>query len=242
VISTAFEREASWLDGVRAALAGLLEFFDSEPYLARCLLVESVAAGSRIRERRERYVASITAMIEERWRPPGEAPSHPLDTEGVMASLLGILHTHLVAGDGEPLITLLGPAMGLATAPFLDRQGVAREVQRGEALARELLVRSEKREPSHTVASGAELPDMLLDPRAHRARACLLYLAGHPQASNRQVARAVGITSDSHICTLLARLHRVGLLTRRPSAAGGPNSWSLSSHGRQAAQALCLAA
>jgi AcrR family transcriptional regulator len=237
LVSRAFAREATWLDGVRAALASLLELFESEPALAHVLLVEASAAGPPARERRERHLAALRSLIEDRWGAPDDGHAHPLATAGVMASLLGVLHTHLVFERREPLIALLGPLMGLVTAPYLDPQGVACEIERGGALAREMLARRDPGE-SEDSAGGVPLPGLLLDPRAHRARACLLYLAARPGASNRQIARTVGIGSDSHISTLLARMQRVGLIAKRPSPPGGPNAWSPSPYGLRVADAL----
>jgi hypothetical protein len=127
--------------------------------------------------------------------------------------------------------------MGLVSAPYLDQRAVTREIARGEALARELL--AERYAPhQQTQQAGVEVPNLLLDPRAHRARACLLYLAENPGASNRQVADAVGVTGRTQISALLARMHSVGLLAKRPSRPGGPNAWSLSQHGERISNML----
>jgi AcrR family transcriptional regulator len=237
VISRAFDGERQWLDGVRGALAALLVLFDSEPALAHVLLVEASAAGSWARERREQHVAAVTSLIEDRWAAPRDGQAHPLVTAGVMASLLGVLHTHLVTAREEPLISLLGPAMGLVTAPYLDQRGVTREIRAAETLARELLARPGSGQLEHTHGD-VEVPDLLLDSRAHRARTCLLHVVAHPGVSNRQLARALGIASDSHISTLLARLHRAGVLVKARGAPGGPNAWSASPYGQRVAHAL----
>lgn len=235
LISRAFGEAEDWLGGIRAALAALLGFFDSEPIRAHVLLVEAVAAGSWARERRERHLASLTSMIEDRWGTPPEGHAHPLVTAGVMASLLGVLHTHLVTGRDEPLTALLGPLMGLVTAPYLKHDLVTREIARGDALAKELLEVRDSQPPGVTRVA---IPGLLEDPRAHRARACVLYLAEHPRSSNRQIARAVGVTRHTYISTLLARLAGMGLLLKRAASPGGANAWSLSSHGLQVARAL----
>jgi AcrR family transcriptional regulator len=229
----AFDREEPWPDGVRAALAALLAFLDSEPVLAHVMLVEASAAGAWARDHRERHIASLTTPIEERWGTPEDGHIHPLVTAEVMAA---ILHTQLVTGRREPLISLLGLLMGLVTAPYLDKRRVTREIRRGEAVAQDLLARPT---PGATtpLKDRVEVPELLRNPRAHRARACLLYLAAHPGANNRQVGRAVGITSHTHISTLLARLAEMGLLTKRQGSPGGPNSWSLAPHGMQVAHA-----
>lgn len=239
VISRAFEREQFWLDGVRAALAELLSLFDAEPQLARVWLVESLAAGRWALERRERNISSITSLIVGYWCVPAGCRVAPLVTAGVMASLHGVLQTHLASGREEPLIMLLGPCMGLVSAPYLKPSLVAREIERGEDVAR--MVYAELRGTQHASESEVQsvlVPGVLRDPRAHRARRCLFYLVEHPGASNRQVALAIGIARDSHISTLLARLDRAGVLVKRSRRPGGPNAWSPSEYGLQVAHAL----
>jgi AcrR family transcriptional regulator len=234
LLSHAFERESSWLAGIRGALVALLTFLDAEPALAHVLLVEAGAAGPWARERREHHVARHVTLIEERWHAHRDLSPHPLVNSGVVASLLGLLQAHLVRKAGEPLLSLLGPLMGVATAPYLDRAEVAREIEDAERLAREMLAGHESSMP----LSQIELPELIKHPRARRARACIAYLAAHPAASNRQIARAVGIGSDTQVATLLARLARNGLLSKQPARAGYPNSWSLSARGLQVADAL----
>ncbi len=229
LMSEAFAAQENWLDGVRGALAALLSFFDGERVLARVLLVEATAAGAWARERRERHLASLTALIEARWGAPQDGHMHPLVTAGVMASLLGVLHTHLVTAREEPLVTLLGPLMGLVTAPYLERRLVVREIKRGELMGRRLY--DQRRMQSTQPVRHPELPDLLRDPRAHRARACLLYLASNPGASNREVADAVGVSGRTQMSALLARLLCNGLLVKRAGAPGAPNAWSLSNYG-----------
>ena len=238
LIAGAFAREDFWLDGVRLALAELLGFLDRDRALAHVLLVEAAAAGPWARERRERHIAALTALIEDSCGAPREGHPHPLVPAGVMAALLAALHTHLVTGREEPLVALLGALMGLVTAPYLDQPGVAREIERAEAVARELCARGAGSEAS---AGDDEpvLPALLSNPRAHRARGCLLYLAEHPGASNRKIAQAVGIARHSHISVLLARLAGMGLLLKRPPLRpGGVNAWSLTSAGAEVARAL----
>jgi len=238
LMSGAFDREQSWLDGVRGALAALLSFFDSEPVLSHVLLVEAAAAGPWARERREQHIALLTRLIEERWGAPEDGHAHSLVNPGVMASLLGVLHSHLVAARPEPLIGLLGPLMGLVTSPYLPQRAVAREIALANAVARELLATPDNSPIQRSEVNGVEIPGLLRNPRAHRARACLLYVAEHPGASNREVATAIGISRHTHISTLLARLAAIGLLHKQPGPPGHPNSWMLTQSGVKAARAL----
>lgn len=238
LIAAGFEHERPWPDGMRTALAETLLYFESNQALAHVLLVEGTAGGPRVRERREYHVADVTIMVERRWgTPDGGRSRRPLATAGVMASVLGVLHTHLVTAAPEPMISLLGPLVGLVLAPYLDPSVVAQEIEHGERFAAEVLTKR-----AHTVkeppGERVEIPDALRDPRAHRARACLLFLAVHPGASNRTIAAGIGIARHTQISTLLARLAKMGLLVKRSDGPGRPNAWVLSSEGAAIARRL----
>ena len=240
LISRSFDHEESWLEGARGALAAVLLSFDSDPALAHVLLVETSAGGVAAHARREQHVLSFTSLIEARWKPSKDLRAYPPITAAVMTSLLGVLQAHLVAGRSEPLIAMLGPLMGILTAPYLDPNLIAREIQRGEELARSAsIVKRRSRQPP-LVSHGVPVPAVIRDPRAHRARQSLLYIAAHPEASNRQIARAIGIKRDTQISTLLTRLHHADLLIKKPSRPGEANAWTLSAYGQQAASALRL--
>jgi AcrR family transcriptional regulator len=232
ITSDAYAQAKDWREGLRDALARLLCLFDREPLLARAWLVESLAAGSWALERRALYKAAMTRQAIEAFPPPPGVVLDPLVPEGVLTAVLGIVQTHALNFSGEPLLTLLGPLMGVIFAPYLDRDGVAREVTRGEALARELLAVRDPEPPLQRPA--VRLPSFLRDPRAHRARTCLRYLAEHPGASNRQVTDAIGVREHSQTSALLARLARAGLLEKYQGQPGHANEWCLTHFGRQA--------
>jgi AcrR family transcriptional regulator len=138
LVGRAFAREDTWQDGVRSALASVLGFLDSEPLLARMWLVESLAAGPRVLERRERNLAALREQVLSSWPAGDRWALPPLAAEGAMASVLGIIHSHIVTGWPTPLIELLGPLMGLVAAQYLPSRAVALEIRRGEELAREI--------------------------------------------------------------------------------------------------------
>ncbi len=237
LIEQSFEEHRYWLDGVRGALASVLALLDDEPLLARMWVVETLAAGTWALERREHNVAALTSMIVEQWIGAEEPQLSPLFATGAMESVLGVLRIRLLSKSREPLLALLAPLMGLIATIYLGAQAATAEVERCETLIREMLAERDaqaRRESSAEV----EIPEGLHDRRAHRARGCLLYLAEHQGASNRQVARAVGISRDDQISTMLARLARMELLVKCQGPPGGPNAWSLSPYGLRVAQAL----
>jgi AcrR family transcriptional regulator len=237
VVAQAFERSSSWRDGMRLAQAELLMFFDSHPQLARVCVVESLAAGPWALVRREQHVAAFQQMIAGHPDLPKTSEPYPFASAGVIASSLGVIHSHLRAGGTQPLIGLLGSVMGLTMAPYLDSEALADEVRQSTALGRELLA-SRPGQPSPGPRGAPDIPALLLDPRAHHARGAVLFLADHPGASNRRVARGLGVASDTQISTLLARLASAGLLLKRKAKPGGANAWSLTPHGRSIASAL----
>ncbi len=130
LIADAFEREERWQDGARSALASLLVLFDNEPLLARIWFIDALAAGHWALERRTHNLALLRSTIVERfWRTPREERPKPLIVAGIIASILGLIHTHLLTKEPTPLIDLLSPIMGLVTAPYLDTHDLAREIE-----------------------------------------------------------------------------------------------------------------
>jgi AcrR family transcriptional regulator len=234
----ALAAEESWRDGVRYALAAILAFFDAEPALARVCVVEALAGGPFVLEHRERIAGAFRLPVQERIEREVGAVS-PLAAEGVLASVLGIVHTHIVTGAPGPLVGLLGPLMGLATAPYLDGWEVQREVELGAQLARAML--AERAVSAPVAGSGGD--ELLVwsavhDPRAYRVRLCLLHVAANPGASNRDVANGIGVSHQGQVSSLLARLAGMGLLVKRQGGPGYPNEWSLTAAGELVVAAL----
>jgi AcrR family transcriptional regulator len=246
LIAQAFAREERWQDGVLGALASLLVYFDSEPRLTRIWFVEASAAGSWALARREYLAGALRSMIVEYWAARGEEPPEPVAAAGVMASVIGLIQTHLVTERPEPLVELLGPLEGLVTSLYLDKEDVAREVQRGTRLARDIqagkvswalpALAPPQRE------SGPALPAILTNPTARRLRESVLYLAEQGARgiypSNREIATAIGVNHKSQISMLLSQLRGEGLAVKRSVGPGGANEWRLTPRGEEIARAL----
>jgi AcrR family transcriptional regulator len=244
LIADAFEREDHWQDRARAALASLLVLLDSEPLLARIWFVDALAAGSWALERRAHNLALLRSVIAERlWPTPREEQPGTLIIAGIIASVLGLIHAHLLAKEPTPLIDLLGPLMGLVTAPALDTQGFAREIERGSQLARQIAAG----DPRWAPPARATLPDpgrrvvhppIPHAPKAPRARECLLFIAEHPDSSNREIATGIGIAHKSQISKLMDQLARENLATKRSEGIGKRYAWQLTPLGEEVARAL----
>ena len=119
LVMEAFAGAESWQQALRTMLASLLVMLDSEPVLARVWLVESLAAGPWALEYRERSIRGLQNLIVSRWPAAEGWREPPLAAEGLIASVLGIMHAHIVMGRPEPLIELLGPLMGQIGRAYL---------------------------------------------------------------------------------------------------------------------------
>jgi AcrR family transcriptional regulator len=240
LILQAFMAEDSWRDGLRAGMATLLLFLDSEPKLTWFWMVDALTAGSWALEHRARNIAKLRTAIVSWWvASRSVVGSPPLAAEGVMASAFGLIHTHLVTREPGPLIGLLGPLMGIVTGPYLDQETVAEEIRRGERLSRK--IQSETHAPlARGVVTQAEhptleLPAMLCNPKSARARLCVLYLARHPGSNNRQVGSGIGVTHKGQISKLLTDLENCTVVVKESYGPGRPNAWRLTAYGREVA-------
>lgn len=238
LMSDAFVGTERWQDGLLAAFAALLCFFEDEPKLAWVWVVESQLAGTWAAEQRERNVESLTRLVLDHWLSPPAAEAQVLAAEGVMAAVISAIQVHLMRRRPEPPITLLGSLLGLATVPYMESTSAEAEMRRARMLADALVRRRPSRGEKRATPKAVSIPRLLRDPRAHRARACLLFLAERSGASNRQIAAAVGVAHQAQISTLLARLASEDLLEKRAGAPGHPNAWSLTRAGAMVARAL----
>jgi AcrR family transcriptional regulator len=248
------EREECWRDGVRGALAALLVFFDSDPVLARVCFVETLGGAPEVVEHRARAVHAFRELVVARIeREYGPVPH--LAAESAIALVMGILYNRLLARErdiqpecvsecgSEPLIELLGPLMGIVMTPLAaGEEAIATEVRRGEQLAQAIRTGTLPGRANGEQAPPASHPYSIM--RAHtsltvrRLRDCLLYLAGHPDASNSEIGEAVGVRHKSQTSKLLAQLLAEGVAAKRRGRAGEPNAWRLTVRGEEFARAL----
>jgi hypothetical protein len=205
--------------------------------LARVCVVQALRAGPLVLERREAILAQLAVVVDGgRLEGACGRECSALTAEGLVGAAFAIVHARLYRGDGE-LAGLLGELMGLIVLPYLG-PAVARREHMRRTPPRRLAapgVRS-------GVARGAQ-GDPFEGVRmrlTYRTARVLEWVAGHPGASNRMVADAVGIHDPGQVSKLLRRLQRLGLLTNTGEghAAGEPNAWALSGRGERVAQSI----
>jgi AcrR family transcriptional regulator len=227
--STAFARESTWREGVRAALAALLGFCDERPELGLLVVVEALGGGPRVLERRAKVIAILSDAIDAGRAVAGqrrEAP--PLTAEGIVGAILGLLHARLREDGPAQLVGLLNPLMAMVVAPYLGHSAAARELDRPSP-------------PRVTRAPKAIDPLAGLNMRiTYRTFLVLSSISEWPGASNRQVAAAAEVADQGQISRLLARLEGLGLIANSGGAQpnGEPNAWKLTPRGQDVQRAI----
>ncbi len=236
-IAQALAQNTTWQQQAVAGLAVLLSALDADPPLARVCLVEALAAGPAALEYHAREIELLKHMVDSATGPARTGRhSSALSAEATVVAIAGILHRRLITGEAPPFIDLLAPLASIALEPYCDEQAVGQAHEHARQLTQELSKKHAAQRPRP--ATDTAIPKALSNPRAHRSRECLRYLAAHPGASNRAVAEGIGLTRLEQAAGLLARLANHGLLLKQPGRPGHPNAWTLTPLGEQASQAL----
>jgi AcrR family transcriptional regulator len=228
---------AKWRVRIREALVGLLEFLEDEPAMGRLCIVETLGAGPKVHERRQRAVdLAIAAVDEGRAESKAARSLPPLTGEGVVGGVLSVLHARLLpgapvaprdgrakkGGRGVSLLELTGPLMGMLVLPYLGPAAAQRESSQAVP-ARRARPRAASRDPLRDL-------EMRLTYRTVRV---LLSIAEIPGASNREVGASAGIDDQGQISKLLSRLEKLGLIENSGAGQvrGAPNAWELTKKG-----------
>jgi AcrR family transcriptional regulator len=226
----AYEREAGWRDGIRAALARLLNFMDEEPALAKLCIIEALGAGEMVLQRRAKVLEELAAVID-RGRLVNQVAREPpqVTAEGIVGAVFAVVHTRLLEGHERPLEHLLGSLMSMVVLPYLGASAAGRELNR--APLETLGIRRGPRRPPKAHDPLADLNIRL----TYRTVRVLMIIAEHPGASNREIADGSGIVDQGQISKLLRRLRRLKLVENEGDGAakGAPNAWHLTGRGAQ---------
>lgn len=226
-VREAFEHEQGWRESMRSGLARLLRIMDEQPALARLCVVESLGAGERVLKRRARVLASIAAAIDQGRSAKSVSREPPeVTAEGVVGAVFAVLHKRLLEDGGAPLAELHGSLMSMIVLPYLGTRAANQELGR----------RPLRPQESSSAGKAPAIDDPLhgLSMRlTYRTVRVLTVIAGHPGASNREVAEESGITDQGQISKLLSRLAGLELLenTGDGQDKGASNAWSLTPRG-----------
>jgi AcrR family transcriptional regulator len=125
----AAKRQASWREGLRAALAELLEFCANQPEIAKALLVEVHAAGERslvqqrdLMERLSRALDSARREIPSRQGPP------PVTSDFIVGAIDTLLVAKLLDGDAERAPEMLPGLLHFVVMQYLGESAAWEEM------------------------------------------------------------------------------------------------------------------
>jgi AcrR family transcriptional regulator len=122
----AYTAERQWLDGVRASLRVLLASLDSQPEIARFLIVGGVSGDSALVVRRRRVLAELARSLES--GSPAADPqgaAGPFGSQALVNGAASIVHSRLLEDPVPALLDLAGSLMAVLVLPFVG-EGVAR--------------------------------------------------------------------------------------------------------------------
>ncbi len=214
--------ERDWRSRIRAGLTGLLYLFDSEPGLARFLIVEALSAGERTLQARAHLLEQATETVDA-GRAHAKTPPPPLTAEAVVGAITGVLHGRFLQRDPRPLSELAGALTAIVIQPYLGTAAAQRELKH-------LATIPAPRRPLLPSDPFKDLPIRL----TYRTARVLVSIGRAPGSSSRQIADAAGISDQGQVSRLLNRLARTGLIQDDgigPSK-GLPRSWTLTQHGQ----------
>jgi DNA-binding MarR family transcriptional regulator len=216
--SAAYDAQEGWLDGVRAGLVALFEFFDQEPALARYLVVHSTQAGAAVLERRSEVLDRLARVLDDE-RAPARGYPPPLTAQAVVSGVLGVLYERLSKRDPGALVDLAGSLMSFIVMPFLGARAARRE------LARFVEVTPTPLKPGLALEALRDAGGRL----NHRAVSVLTVIGSEPGLNSRELASRDGVKDEGQMSRLLSRLERLGLIenTRDPQRRGDVKAWQL---------------
>jgi AcrR family transcriptional regulator/DNA-binding MarR family transcriptional regulator len=263
VMLDAYRSQRTWRASIRRALAALLMFLDSEPELARVCVIEALGAGKFVLARRARLLDEMIAALDSAApRSRGAAGVPVLTAQGVVGGAFSIIHGRLLepriaegaqtkdetrdpGRDGTstiedegvrerpgPLMELHGRLMALIALPYLGPRAAGEELA---SLPPDVPV------PNLTQArrNHGRLLERLDMRLTYRTVRCLVFVASHPGASNREIAKGAEIPDEGQASKLLGRLVKLDLIANsKPHGPGQANHWTLTPHGEQVLSAV----
>lgn len=125
----AARREPTWREGVRAALAELLEFCANRPALAKALLVEVHAAGEQSLAHRRDLMERLSHALDSARReiPSRQAPP-PIASDFIVGAIDTLLAAKLLDGDAEHAPEMLPGLLHFVVMQYLGESAAWEEL------------------------------------------------------------------------------------------------------------------
>ncbi len=125
----AARRRPSWREGLRAALAELLEFCANQPAIAKALLVEVHAAGERPLTRRRELMERFSRALDSARReiPSRQAPP-PVTADFIVGAIDTLLAAKLLDGDAKNAPEMLPGLLHFVVMQYLGESAAWEEM------------------------------------------------------------------------------------------------------------------
>lgn len=228
IAGAAYASEQDWTQAMRAAVRAVFGAIEQERGLARLCIVEALAAGPSVLDRRDAALERLAETIDRGGRDSrGGYDPQPVVARAIAGGVAAVLHTRLMEGDA-PLTDLVGPLMSLIVMPY-----------RGLAAARKEL---NARPPRSAGRRGIPLAQPTANPLeglemrlTYRTISVLVAIAEKPGAMNAEIAEQAGIVDQGQISKLMQRLERLELVENHGEgqAKGASNAWYLTELGEK---------
>ncbi len=126
----AYRSVDGWLERTRAGLLALLRAFDERPELAHALVIDSIAWGPAVLERRGELLEALADALEEARVEVEPRAALPQTTgENLVGAALSWVHKRLAQESG-PLVELAPSLMSMIVHPYLGDEAAQRELER----------------------------------------------------------------------------------------------------------------
>ena len=122
-----------WLERTRAGLIELLAVLDERPVTARALVVDSIAWGPAVLERRGKLLEALAGALEEARVEVEPFADLPETTgENLVGASLSWVHKRLAQESGQ--LVELGPSLlSMIVHPYLGDEAARHELERSPA-------------------------------------------------------------------------------------------------------------
>jgi AcrR family transcriptional regulator/DNA-binding MarR family transcriptional regulator len=222
-VSRSAANKSRWRARIGAGLGALLALFDSDPTLARLLIVEALSSGERTIAVRRDVLARIVAVVDEgRAEAKAGHQPPPLTAEGVVGAAFAIVHARILDHDQRQLTELAGPLMAMIVQPYLGAAAARRELEHP--------IRPRPRKVSPRPSNPfKDLPIRL----TYRTARVLATIAATPGSSNKKIAATAGVSDEGQMSRLLQRLETHDLISNQGGepASGEAKAWTLTPRG-----------
>lgn len=128
-LTTTAKRQPSWREGLRVALAELLEFCANQPQIAKALVVEVHAAGERsLAQRRDLMERLSRALDSARREIPSRQAPPPVASDFIVGAIDTLLAAKLMDGDAAGAPEMLPGLLHFVVMQYLGEAAAWEEM------------------------------------------------------------------------------------------------------------------